>query len=236
MNGTPVRPRTDTVVSALPAASDPPAAKSTSCPADARVARARARAATAAISRPDTPGWRPKGWMPTPTTATPSSCSFAVLRGPEGKGHRAAVARSRDEHELHRHPDAQPRGIGLRQPRLDPDLARAARRSRRRRARSPRPFPAYGGDLGAKHWIVQVHSVPRRAEAALLDVARRARRARRLAREGHDAAVAAPRADQLAARRRCPRSGRPRRRRSQSAPASIRKPDSNAIAGERATM
>ena len=39
MNGTPVRPSTETIVSALPAASDPPAANSTSLPADARVAQ-----------------------------------------------------------------------------------------------------------------------------------------------------------------------------------------------------
>ena len=63
MNGTPVRPSTETVVSALPAASDPPAANSTSCqPTPA--SRSAARAATAAISRPDTPSWRPNGWMP----------------------------------------------------------------------------------------------------------------------------------------------------------------------------
>ena len=69
MNGTPVRPSTETVVSALPAASDPPAANSTSCqPMPA--SRSAARAATAAISRPVTPSWRPNGWMPTPTTAT----------------------------------------------------------------------------------------------------------------------------------------------------------------------
>src|SRR5215210_5009160 len=55
MNGTPVRPSTETVVSALPAASEPPAANSTSCqpmPASASAARA----AIAAISSPDTPG------------------------------------------------------------------------------------------------------------------------------------------------------------------------------------
>ena len=69
MNGTPVRPSAETVVSALPAASDPPAANSTSCqPTPA--SRSAARAATAAISRPDTPSCRPNGWMPTPTTAT----------------------------------------------------------------------------------------------------------------------------------------------------------------------
>src|SRR3954471_18021787 len=42
MNGTPVSPSTDTIVSALPAASDPPAANSTSChprPASASAAR-----------------------------------------------------------------------------------------------------------------------------------------------------------------------------------------------------
>src|SRR3954452_2926012 len=55
MNGTPVSPSTDTIVSALPAASEPPAANSTSCqprPASASAARA----ATAAICRPLTPG------------------------------------------------------------------------------------------------------------------------------------------------------------------------------------
>ena len=63
MKGTPVRPSTDTVVSALPAASEPPAAKSISSqprPASSSAARA----ACAAISRPETPGWRPNGWMP----------------------------------------------------------------------------------------------------------------------------------------------------------------------------
>src|SRR3954447_642907 len=43
MKGTPVMPSTETIVSALPAASDPPAAKSTSCqpmPASASAARA----------------------------------------------------------------------------------------------------------------------------------------------------------------------------------------------------
>ena len=43
MNGTPVRPRTDTDVSALPAASDPPAAKSTSSQPMPASASARAR-------------------------------------------------------------------------------------------------------------------------------------------------------------------------------------------------
>src|SRR3954451_1414535 len=55
MNGTPVSPSTETVVSALPAASEPPAATSTSSqpiPASSNAARA----AIAAISRPETPG------------------------------------------------------------------------------------------------------------------------------------------------------------------------------------
>ena len=78
MKGTPVRPSTDTVVSALPAASEPPAANSIASqpmPASASAARA----AWAAISRPDTPGWRPKGWMPSPTTATASALMSLVL-------------------------------------------------------------------------------------------------------------------------------------------------------------
>ena len=65
MNGTPVRPSTDTVVSALPAASEPPAAKSI-CSQPRPASVSAARAACAAISRPETPGWRPNGWMPRP--------------------------------------------------------------------------------------------------------------------------------------------------------------------------
>ena len=76
MKGTPVRPRTDTVVSALPAASEPPAAKSISSqPRPASVSAARA--AWVAISRPETPGWRPNGWIPRPMTATSSLMTAA---------------------------------------------------------------------------------------------------------------------------------------------------------------
>src|SRR5215212_72343 len=99
MNGTPVSPSTDTVVSALPAASDPPAANSTSCQATP-ASRSAARAATAAISRPETPSWRPNGWMPTPTTAT-------SLMRPERVGQCTAGARRGDQNELHGHSDLQ---------------------------------------------------------------------------------------------------------------------------------
>ena len=71
MNGTPVKPSTDTVVSALPAESEPPAAKST-CSQPMPASASAARTAWAAISRPETPGWRPKAWIPSPTTATSS--------------------------------------------------------------------------------------------------------------------------------------------------------------------
>src|SRR5881227_1141164 len=55
MNGTPVRPSAATDVSALPAASEPPAAKSI-CSHDTPASASAARAATAAIESPDTPG------------------------------------------------------------------------------------------------------------------------------------------------------------------------------------
>ena len=44
--------------------------------------------------------------------------------GAEGVGQRAVRTGRRDEHELHRHPDAQPLRIGLGQPRLHAHLAR----------------------------------------------------------------------------------------------------------------
>ena len=159
--------------------------------------------------------------------------AHAVLRRPERVRQRAAGAGRRDQRQLHRHPDAQPRRVGLGQPRLDAHLARRARRSRRRRARSSPAAPAYGGDLGGKHWIVQVHSVPRRASRRSLHVARRAARARALAREGDDAAAAALGADQLG------RVGGPASRPSATGDevnAASTRAGSKAIAGERATM
>ena len=87
MNGTPVSPSTDTVVSALPAASEPPAAKSMSSqprPASASAARAAMRGHLEARTRPS---WRPNGWMPRPTIAT-SSC--ACPRRPERERHASS--------------------------------------------------------------------------------------------------------------------------------------------------
>ena len=60
MNGTPVSPSTDTVVSALPAASEPPAAKSI-CSQPRPASVSAARAACAAISRPDDAGVAAEG-------------------------------------------------------------------------------------------------------------------------------------------------------------------------------
>ena len=130
MNGTPVRPSTDTVVSALPAASEPPAANSTSCqPTPA--SRSAARAATAAISRPDTPSCRRTGGC-----RCRRQRRSRVLHGRERIRHSAVAAGRGDQHELHRHADAQALRIGLRRaaPRRAP--RRAAPRSRRRRART----------------------------------------------------------------------------------------------------
>jgi hypothetical protein len=70
MNGTPVRPRSETSVSAAPAADEPPNAYSTSDQVIAASCRAR-RAATAPCSRPVI-GWRPKACIPIPTMATSS--------------------------------------------------------------------------------------------------------------------------------------------------------------------
>ena len=61
--------------------------------------------------------------------------------------------------QLHRHPDAQPRRVGLGEPRLDAHLARQLDV-----ADAVGLEGAVGhvrGGLGSKHWIVQVHSVPR---------------------------------------------------------------------------
>src|SRR5687768_1792871 len=193
MNGTPVRPRTETVVSALPAASEPPAANSTSCQPTPASARA-ARAATAAISSPDTPSWRPNGWIPTPTTAT------SDIR-PERVGQRAAGARRRDQDELHRHPDPQALGVGFGQPRLDPHLARKLDIA------DAVGLEVLGGAgvgrrLGREALDRPGPEGPVAGQPAFLHVARRARRARALAREGHDPAAAALGPDQLGRVRR----------------------------------
>ena len=124
MNGTPVKPEIDTDVSALPAASDPPAAKSTSCQAMPASASARAGGDRAHLeARTRRRGGR-TGWMPSAddrdvVVAAHSSSST-------GRNANVSVPRrpgDRDQRQLHRHADAQPGRIALGQPRLDADLA-----------------------------------------------------------------------------------------------------------------
>ena len=212
MNGTPVSPSTDTVVSALPAASEPPAAKSI-CSQPRPASVSAARAACAAISRPDTPGWRPNGWMPRPMTATSSLMT---------RGRKAKVAVG-DQRQLHRHADLELRGVGLGQARLDAHLARQldvadAVGLELLRARVGRGLRAEALDRPA----------PERAaagEPALLDVRRRAARAGALAREAHGAAARGTPSRAAPARSAC-------RRAAQRACVRVGK----LIAGERPTM
>ena len=84
-----------------------------------------------------------------------------MVRRREGVGQRAVRTGRRDEHELHRHPDPQPRRIGLGEPRLHAHLARQLDVADAVGLEAS-AAPAYGGDFGGKHWTVQVHSVPRR--------------------------------------------------------------------------
>ena len=68
VNGRPVSPSRLTIVSGLPAESEPPTANWMSAqliPASARAARA----AATPIASPDTSSFRPNGWMPMPTMA-----------------------------------------------------------------------------------------------------------------------------------------------------------------------
>ena len=223
-------------MSALPAASDPPAAKSTSAqPMPASVSAARA--ATAAISRPDTPGWRPKGWMPTPTTATPS---FVLIPRPPRAGRRRSPRRRRPE----RGTSTSSIGIPMRSCAGSASVSRASTRTSPGQldvadavglevlGRRPRTAGTWARSTG---WSRSTASrdVPRRRSSTSRDV-----------HAAHDAWRGNATTPQL--RHREPMSSRrvggardqavARRRRSQSAPASIRTPDSNAIAGERATM
>ena len=70
MNGSPLSPSSLTRVSASPPSRLPPNANWTSCQPMPASASAR-RAAWTACCRPETPSWRPNGWMPIPTIATP---------------------------------------------------------------------------------------------------------------------------------------------------------------------
>ena len=158
MNGTPVRPSTDTVVSALPAASEPPAAKST-CSQPMPASASAARAAWAAISRPETPGWRPNGM-----DAEPDDGDVVAHRASTGRNANVCLRRpARDQRQLHLHPD----------PQLARDRTRSAapRRAPRRAARrSPTPYGSnsvrlagVGRRLRTEALDRPVHSVPRRA-------------------------------------------------------------------------
>src|SRR5260370_25976560 len=118
MNGRPVRPRSLTSVSAPPAAMLPPNAHCTSAqpiPASASAWRA----ANAPWARPDTPGWRPNGWMPIPTMATVTVDSDLLGRPgdrPEREGHDlrpVGVAAERDDGQLHLRADLQAERVGL---------------------------------------------------------------------------------------------------------------------------
>ena len=154
------------------------------------------------------------------------------LRRPEGIRQRAGGAGRRDQHELHRHPDAQARRVGLGQPRLDTQLALRARRSRRRTARSRRPrrrtAATWAGSTGSS-----------------TSTASRGGRAGAPGRRS----TCTPRTSPGAGRRR-PRSGGTRTRSARARPAARRavrprpgrsqpastRAGSKAIAGERATM
>src|SRR5260370_25409301 len=117
MNGRPVRPRSLTSVSAPPAAMLPPNAHCTSAqpiPASASAWRA----ANAPWARPDTPGWRPNGWMPIPTMATATVDSDLLARRGdrrEREGHAlgpVGVAADRDDGELQLRADLQAERVG----------------------------------------------------------------------------------------------------------------------------
>ena len=68
-------------------------------------------------------------------------------------------------------PIAQPLGVGLGEARLDAHLARQLDVADAVGLEVVAVAGAYGGDLGGKHWIVQVHSVPRRASRCSSHVA-----------------------------------------------------------------
>ena len=100
--------------------------------------------------------------MPSPTTATSSLMPGSAAR--KAKVTTPSRPGTRDERELHLHPDRQPCGVGLGQPGFHAHLRRPARRSPRRTGSNSSPSPPeYGGDLGRKRWTVHVQSVPRRA-------------------------------------------------------------------------
>ncbi|CAB4589125.1 unannotated protein [freshwater metagenome] len=90
MNCRPVRPSNDTIVSAAPAAIDPPKANWMSSQLTPASAHAR-RTATTPWSMPDTPSVRPNSCMPIPTMATsvvmcaPSPVSSTQATGANAK-------------------------------------------------------------------------------------------------------------------------------------------------------
>ena len=231
MNGTPVRPSTDTIVSALPAASEPPAANSTSCQPMPGVARARARAATAAISQP--------GHALVPAERVDADADdrdvvtlIVLQRARRHRSRAPSPPGAGTSIELHRHPDAQPRRIGLGEPRLDAHLAgqldvadavglEVVRRRRRRAATS-------AGSTGSSR-----STASRGGEPALRDVARRAR-----ARTSPGAGTRRRRSGGTREPISCgaPRVRRSGRRDAAQSAGIDSAPASNAIAGDRATM
>ena len=194
MNGTPVSPSTDTDVSALPAASEPPAAKSIVLPADAGVVERPAGGDGAHLQA---------GHAVVPAERVDAEAHDRDVGRSGSAGRKANVtapaSRAQAEHQLHRHADGQPLRVGLGQQRLHAHLARqldvadavgleglgvaGVRRLGREALDRPRPQRPLPG------------------EQALAHVLRRAVGAGRLTREGDRAAVAALRADQ-------PRPGR----------------------------
>ena len=127
VNGSPVRPSRLTIVSGLPAESEPPTANWMSgqpTPASASAARA----ALTAICSPDTSSLRPNGWMPMPAMARPplirsalpspgapagpsvsarGLCVAPRARGKRvGRHHDPVVAEEWLDDQPHRHADA----------------------------------------------------------------------------------------------------------------------------------
>ena len=174
MNGTPVSPSTDTVVSALPAASEPPAANSHVLPADAGVARAR-RAPRPPPSRgPTRPGGgrtggcrRRRPRRRSRHAPPPGGRRYVTAPSPPGAGISTSSIGI---------PIAQPRRVGLRQPRLDAHLAGQLDVADAVGLERPPGRRRRAGTSGGKHWIVQVHSVPRRASRRSSTSRRRAAR------------------------------------------------------------
>src|SRR5216683_3030376 len=88
-----------------------------------------ARTARAPSSSAGTPGWRPKGVIPTPMIATSSMVSSSVRRAHWAERERddfGAVLVHRERHSGHRHLHADPqiRSVDISETRLDAQLAR----------------------------------------------------------------------------------------------------------------